>query len=645
MMVLGSVSAIAAEGNPTGSITVKPSSTVTLSGKTLKAYKILDATYSGTGDDQAVAYSIPAGMVNFFDGYSEFKGTEATASAAAAKAGKTLNDFVTNIMKDWGDNSEKIKDFEYAALAAAKVADPAVTVATGAADGNNVKFANLNPGYYVIEDEGTKTPISALMLDTVTDANVEITLKAEDKSDKKLKTAGGLTNERADELGLGRPVNYIITNEIPNTTGYTYMYYMINDTLHPGLTFNPDTVVVKVTKPAVGTEGEDGYQAAVTTTLTKDTDYYLYHGESADSILNGKTFIIAFKDVVTSGYGGYGVEVTYTATVNSNAVVGVNPNTNKVNVEYSNNPDKDERHDKENFPGIPANTTDTPTGVGPDKWTDTYTTKITILKKDGATNEALPGVEFTLTGTGKDVVANAEDVFEINEKGTYWLLKNGKYTTDAPQTETTLRETTGDAGWVQDDSATGSNVRFVNSKKYRPYVKSTDSALTRYIIVEPNDAAYASTTIKYEKVRKTADAEESYNVLRSGITAATTGELSFAQLGAGTYTLTETGILDGYNGIKEIPFTVTCTLPDADDVDEGNETATWNITTDAPGVTFTPGTGDNLGTFTITIANNKGVELPSTGGIGTTIFYVAGSILVLAAAILLITKRRMGAND
>ena len=45
------------------------------------------------------------------------------------------------------------------------------------------------------------------------------------------------------------------------------------------------------------------------------------------------------------------------------------------------------------------------------------------------------------------------------------------------------------------------------------------------------------------------------------------------------------------------------------------------------------------------IVNTQGVELPHTGGIGTTIFYIGGSILVLAAAILLITKRRMGNND
>ena len=47
----------------------------------------------------------------------------------------------------------------------------------------------------------------------------------------------------------------------------------------------------------------------------------------------------------------------------------------------------------------------------------------------------------------------------------------------------------------------------------------------------------------------------------------------------------------------------------------------------------------------VVVVNNKGAELPSTGGIGTTIFYIGGSVLVLAAAILLITKRRMGNND
>ena len=49
--------------------------------------------------------------------------------------------------------------------------------------------------------------------------------------------------------------------------------------------------------------------------------------------------------------------------------------------------------------------------------------------------------------------------------------------------------------------------------------------------------------------------------------------------------------------------------------------------------------------LTATIQNNKGTILPSTGGIGTTIFYVVGGTLVAGAVVLLITKKRMSIND
>jgi LPXTG-motif cell wall-anchored protein len=47
------------------------------------------------------------------------------------------------------------------------------------------------------------------------------------------------------------------------------------------------------------------------------------------------------------------------------------------------------------------------------------------------------------------------------------------------------------------------------------------------------------------------------------------------------------------------------------------------------------------GEASITIINNAGSLLPSTGGIGTTIFYVVGGVLVLVAVVLLITRKRM----
>ena len=51
--------------------------------------------------------------------------------------------------------------------------------------------------------------------------------------------------------------------------------------------------------------------------------------------------------------------------------------------------------------------------------------------------------------------------------------------------------------------------------------------------------------------------------------------------------------------------------------------------------------GQDKDTWQIQVRNNSGYELPSTGGIGTTIFYVVGGVLVLAALVILVTKKRM----
>ena len=51
------------------------------------------------------------------------------------------------------------------------------------------------------------------------------------------------------------------------------------------------------------------------------------------------------------------------------------------------------------------------------------------------------------------------------------------------------------------------------------------------------------------------------------------------------------------------------------------------------------------GVTEVKVLNQTGAELPSTGGVGTTVFYVVGSVLVLAALVLLVTRKRMGAKD
>ena len=72
---------------------------------------------------------------------------------------------------------------------------------------------------------------------------------------------------------------------------------------------------------------------------------------------------------------------------------------------------------------------------------------------------------------------------------------------------------------------------------------------------------------------------------------------------------------------------------------DGKKSSTYTMTLDGPSVSsVTPAESST------DIVNTKGVELPSTGGIGTTIFYIIGAVLVLGAGILLVTRRRMNAD-
>lgn len=112
------------------------------------------------------------------------------------------------------------------------------------------------------------------------------------------------------------------------------------------------------------------------------------------------------------------------------------------------------------------------------------------------------------------------------------------------------------------------------------------------------------------------------------ITTGETGELVINGLADGTYYLTETKAPKGYNLLRE-PVKVTIGHKDAN----GKLTETSFVgnqtETDTSGV--------------VKVENNAGAELPSTGGIGTTVFYVLGSAMALGAVILLVTKKRMAA--
>jgi LPXTG-motif cell wall-anchored protein len=110
----------------------------------------------------------------------------------------------------------------------------------------------------------------------------------------------------------------------------------------------------------------------------------------------------------------------------------------------------------------------------------------------------------------------------------------------------------------------------------------------------------------------------------------------------GDYSVTETAAPKGYNKLTA-PETVTATKTGAtttstttyldkdgkivDQQTEGGSTVLVNI--------------DELAATPIVVVNQTGTELPSTGGIGTTIFYIIGAILVIGAGVVLVTRRRM----
>lgn len=112
-------------------------------------------------------------------------------------------------------------------------------------------------------------------------------------------------------------------------------------------------------------------------------------------------------------------------------------------------------------------------------------------------------------------------------------------------------------------------------------------------------------------------------------------KFQFVGLDDGEYKLEETTVPDGYNKAEDIEFTITATH---NDDTEKLETVTF-------GDKITAGEGASLGIGTTDVVNRTGSSLPSTGGVGTTIFYVVGGLMVLFAGVLLITKRRMKSDD
>lgn len=401
-------------------------------------------------------------------------------------------------------NREKLNVIEtYATLS-----NPVTTITNGAT-------YSAVAGYYLIKDKdgsvtGTDT-YTTYIVEVV--GNVTIEPKADVPSfEKKIKDRNDTTDADNTYTDWQDSADYDIGDDIPfklegkvasNYADYKGKYYFaFHDIEEEGLSFNKNSVEVYVGENKI----ETGY-------------------EVVENPTDGCTFEVVFKNLkdISSVEAGSKIRVEYTSKLNDKAKLGKEGNVNKAKLEFSNNPNEEQKGE------------DKP-GTGETPWDNVivFTYQVVVDKYAESENgQKLPGAEFTLQK----------------------VLKDG-------------------------------------SKETVKVVKSDDGT-----------------------------------------------SFTFKGLDDGKYILTETKTPNEYNSIDPIEFTVNADHTITWESQERTDILTSLTGTATDGkITFTANTDKSE--LATKVVNKKGSTLPSTGGIGTTIFYVVGAILMVGAAVLLITKRR-----
>lgn len=577
---------MAATNEPeTGSITINPGENVALTEtitkedgttetktKSFSAYKVLDVKI--LENEKGFVYTVPKELRDFYSGkYDIAQTVEDFDYQVAQKVAEEVEQ----------DKADNVFTFATDVLAAAKAAN--IEGKTGSIPEGETSYviSDLPLGYYVVQDNGEAKPVSALVLDTV-GANQPINIKADKPSiDKKI---DGATDEDDDTTGdvdtnkgyIGDKVPYKITSKVPDMTGYKKYYFVVEDTLSKGLTYNNDLVVTIGETPLTKVENaSDPSTNVYMMTTTSNAD-----GSTKIEIVFAN--FIQYKDQV-----GADIAINYSATVNQDAVIGEVGNENTVKLTYSNDPNKDYTGDPEN-PDKPGPTD--PKGETPEKEVRTFVTAIRLEKVD-ENGDPLTGAKFELTGLAKRAVLINEELYVPATDGEFYRLKDGTYTKDEP-------------------------------------VIANDETNT--------EDKYDSTTQKYKKIEQVTQETKDEVVSVEGYVDKD-GILEFKGLSAGEYTITELLAPSGYNKLDApLKVKIKYTAPTS-----GTTPCTWEVDSD-----YADNTKNNFEydatnkIFKLKVTNRTGSQLPSTGGIGTTIFYIIGGILVVGAAILLVTKKRMG---
>lgn len=176
----------------------------------------------------------------------------------------------------------------------------------------------------------------------------------------------------------------------------------------------------------------------------------------------------------------------------------------------------------------------------------------------------------------------------------------------------------------------------------------TNIVFTYKVIVnkqDENQKPLTGATFALDKFVKNASGTETYKNIKGNweTKAVLEGQQEYTftweGLDDGEYRIRETEAPSTYNKIEDIYFTVTA---EHDILSDDPTLTSLTGTTTTGKITFTSSTTN--GSLSTNVINKKGATLPETGGIGTRIFYAVGAVLMIGAAVLLITRKRTEKN-
>ena len=417
----------AAGGNATLTVSTKDAK---FAGKTVNAYKMFSATVSSDGG--AVSHTLNDAWKPFF------KNSVGLTDVTDANVNDKANEYVSGL-------TGKEKDLSAFAAKASNwaqtnnIAVDATATVSKNADKYTATFTNLDYGYYVVAVPGatvadTNSQYAALIPvhSTSVDASIKGALPTVVKK---------VNGESATSAKIGDPLTFTLTSTIPDMSAYSTYTFNFKDTLSKGLTFN------QVDSVKVGD-----------TTLTKNTDYTVTTTNEA----SGETLLtVAMNEFKKKQQANAGkkITVTYTATLNKDAVVGGAGNVNSAKIQYSNNPSTNGTGESE-----PSKVRVFTYGFTVDKYTG---------KNYDDTATRLAGAEFTLSHKGGTAISFVKVADSATQNAVYRVAKadeagatttittpaNGKVDFRGLENgEYTLTETKAPAGYNKLASAIGVKV-------------------------------------------------------------------------------------------------------------------------------------------------------------------------------------------